>query len=68
MQRDIALVEALTGFEFVLEHLDGKQEFSYPTIREDKAHDGVIHVSYTFKREAIKYSRVSEEWIMQVSL
>lgn len=49
----------------VLEHLDGKQEFSYPTIREDKAHDGVIHVSYTFKRDAIKYSRISEKWIMQ---
>lgn len=51
----------------VLEHLDGKQEFSYPTIREDKMQDGVIHVSYTYKREAIKYSRVSEAWIMQAS-
>lgn len=51
----------------VLEHLDGKQEFSYPTIREDKKLDGLIHVSYTYKREAIKYSRVSEAWIMQTT-
>jgi len=48
----------------ILEQLDGKQEFSYPTIREDKAHDGVMHVSYTFKRKCIKYSRVTEAWAM----
>ena len=49
----------------ILERLDGKQEFSYPTIREDKAHDGVLHVSYTFKRQCIKYSRVTEAWVME---
>ena len=49
----------------VLERQDGRQEFSYPTIREDKVEDGVIHVSYTYKRETIKYSRITEAWIMQ---
>lgn len=48
-----------------LEHLDGKQEFSYPTLREDVKQDGVIHVSYTYKRQCIKHSIVSEAWIMQ---
>ena len=48
----------------VLEHEDGKQEFSYPTVREDVAEDGVLHVSYTFKRQTIKYSMISEDWIM----
>lgn len=49
----------------LLEHEDGKQEFSYPTLREDVHLDGVIHVSYTFKRQTIKHSIVSEDWIMQ---
>ena len=49
----------------VLERADGRQEFSYPTVREDKTEDGILHVSYTYKREAIKYSRISEAWIMQ---
>ena len=40
-------------------------EFSYPTIREDVARDGVIHASYTFKRQCIKHSVISEAWIMQ---
>ena len=51
--------QALTG----LEQLDGKQEFSYPTLREDVAKDGVLHVSYTYKRQTIKHSVVSEAWI-----
>jgi predicted neuraminidase len=45
----------------VLEMEDGEQEFSYPTLREDK---GSIHVSYTYKRDAIKHSIVSEDWVM----
>ena len=49
----------------LLEHEDGKQEFSYPTLREDVRLDGVLHVSYTFKRQTIKHSIVSEDWIMQ---
>lgn len=40
-------------------------EFSYPTVREDRFHDGKIHVSYTYLRQTIKYSMVSEDWIMQ---
>lgn len=38
-------------------------EFSYPSLLQSP--DGDIHVTYTFKRETIKYVRVSEEWIMQ---
>ena len=45
----------------VLESDNGSQEFSYPTLRQD---DGSIHVSYTYKREAIKHSIVSEDWVM----
>ena len=45
----------------VLEYDGGSQEFSYPTLRQD---DGSIHVSYTYKREAIKHSIVSEDWVM----
>ena len=48
-----------------LEHEDGKQEFSYPTVREDVKKDGVIHVSYTYKRQTIKHSIISEGWVME---
>jgi len=41
------------------------KEFSYPTAREDRFDDGKIHVSYTYNRETIKHSIVSEEWIME---
>jgi len=49
----------------ILERGDGKQEFSYPTVREDKARAGVLHGMYTSKRGCIKYSRVTETWIMR---
>eukprot|EP00239_Pterosperma_sp_CCMP1384_P001783 CAMPEP_0197848218 /NCGR_PEP_ID=MMETSP1438-20131217/7991_1 /TAXON_ID=1461541 /ORGANISM="Pterosperma sp., Strain CCMP1384" /LENGTH=394 /DNA_ID=CAMNT_0043460361 /DNA_START=122 /DNA_END=1306 /DNA_ORIENTATION=- len=49
-------------FTRILEHDDGKQEFSYPTMTQTS--DGMIHVSYTWKRETIKYSRITEAWIM----
>jgi predicted neuraminidase len=42
-------------------------EFSYPTLREDRFDDGKIHVSYTYLRQTIKYSMVSEQWIMKGS-
>ena len=45
----------------VLEYEDGSQEFSYPTMRQD---DGSIHVSYTYKRDAIKDSIIAEDWVM----
>lgn len=38
-----------------------KVEFSYPTILQSS--DGNIHISYTYNRETIKYSRVTEDWI-----
>lgn len=40
-------------------------EFSYPTAREDRFEDGKLHVSYTYNLQTIKYSMVSENWIMQ---
>ena len=42
-----------------LEHEDGRQEFSYPTLREDVQRDGIIHVSYV-EAATIKHSVVSE--------
>jgi predicted neuraminidase len=42
-------------------------ELSYPTIREDRFEDGKIHASYTYRRLTIKYSMLSEEWIMKGS-
>merc|ERR1719498_1844293 len=43
-----------------LDHIDGQHELSYPTLREDVSRNGVIHVSYTYKRVCIKYSMISE--------
>jgi predicted neuraminidase len=37
------------------------QEFSYPSIIQTD--DGLIHVSYTYKRSSIKYAVFDEEWI-----
>lgn len=36
-------------------------EFSYPTMRQDD--DGVIHISYTYLRQTIKYVQLTEDWI-----
>ena len=47
----------------VLEHEDGHQEFSYPTLIQN-ADDGKIHVTYTWKRLTIKHSIIDESWIM----
>ena len=35
-------------------------EFSYPSLVEDAITDGVIHVAYTWLRETVKYSRITE--------
>ena len=36
-------------------------EYSYPTILQST--DGYIHVSYTYNRDTIKYSKFKEEWV-----
>ncbi|MBD3351309.1 MAG: hypothetical protein GF364_07460 [Candidatus Lokiarchaeota archaeon] len=43
--------------KFVIEKEEG-EEFSYPCIIQ--GHDGLIHMSYTFKRKAIKYVSLKE--------
>ncbi|MBV9655667.1 MAG: exo-alpha-sialidase [Acetobacteraceae bacterium] len=37
------------------------REYSYPSIHQGP--DGALHVAYTYFRQAIKYVRVSEDWI-----
>ncbi|WP_448192641.1 sialidase family protein [Azospirillum sp. sgz301742] len=37
------------------------REFSYPSITQ--AEDGALHVAFTYFRQAIKYSRVSPDWV-----
>ena len=62
----------------VLEQEDGEQEFSYPslvqennyeqdTVVDENPEDILIHISYTWKRETIKHSIVTENWIMDKS-
>jgi len=46
---------------------NGGDEFSYPTLREDRFEDGKLHVSYTYLRQTIKYSEVSEKWVMKAT-
>mmetsp|Transcript_15764 Transcript_15764/g.40042 ORF Transcript_15764/g.40042 Transcript_15764/m.40042 type:complete len:426 (-) Transcript_15764:1059-2336(-) len=38
-------------------------EYSYPSVIQTA--DGALHVSYTFRRESIRYARISEDWIRQ---
>ncbi len=38
-------------------------EYSYPSVTQSP--DGRIHISYTFRRETIKYVSVTEEWIKE---
>ncbi len=42
---------------------ESSDEFSYPTLLQSP--DGYIHVSYTYKRETIKYSKFMESWIVE---
>lgn len=37
------------------------REFSYPCVKQGA--DGAIHVAFTYYRQAIKYVRVTEDWI-----
>ena len=41
------------------EHVLG--QYSYPSIVQDD--DGLIHVSYTFRKESIRYVQVTEAWV-----
>jgi len=38
-------------------------EYSYPSLTQSP--DGRIHISYTFRRETIKYVSITEEWIKE---
>ena len=38
-------------------------EYSYPSLAVST--DGAIHLTYTWKRESIKYARMNEEWIRE---
>ena len=40
----------------------GWRHYSYPSVVQTLP-DELIHVSYTFNREAIKYVRVPEAWV-----
>ncbi len=39
------------------------REFSYPSIKQGD--DGQLHIAYTYFRQAIKYVRISPEWIQE---
>jgi predicted neuraminidase len=37
------------------------RELSYPSVKETA--DGAIHTAFTYHRRAIKYVRVTEQWV-----
>jgi len=39
------------------------REFSYPSIKQDS--QGTLHIAYTYHRQAIKYIRLSPEWVKE---
>ncbi len=39
------------------------REFSYPSIKQSP--DGSLHIAYTYFRQAIKYVRVTPEWVKE---
>ncbi len=39
------------------------REFSYPSIKQGA--NGELHIAYTYFRQAIKYVRVSEDWLLK---
>ena len=43
----------------------GDGEYSYPSLLEDMEIDGLIHASYTFRRETICYQSFSIAWLTE---
>lgn len=43
---------------------EGKPEFSYPSIKQ--AEDGTIHITYTYLRENINHTTISEQWLKNI--
>ena len=39
------------------------REYSYPSVKQGA--DGAIHIAFTYYRQAIKYVRVTEDWVRQ---
>lgn len=39
------------------------REYSYPSIKQTP--DGTVHIAYTYHRRAIRYVRVSPDWVIQ---
>ncbi|WP_202302283.1 sialidase family protein [Dryocola clanedunensis] len=39
------------------------REFSYPSIKQDS--QGMLHIAYTYYRQAIKYVHLSPEWVKE---
>ncbi len=39
------------------------REFSYPSIKQDA--QGTLHIAYTYFRQAIKYARVTPDWVKE---
>jgi predicted neuraminidase len=37
------------------------REFSYPSVKQGS--DGMLHVAFTYYRQAIKYVRLTEDWV-----
>jgi len=50
-------------FKRVIE--DAQGIFSYPSI--DQAPDGMLHVTYTYRRETIKHVGLDQEWVMSAA-
>lgn len=45
---------------------DTRDEFSYPALAQD--HNGLIHLSYTYKRQGIRHRVFNPRWLTQPSL
>jgi len=55
-------VEGGTGTCLSNNSIDGRnKELSYPMLLEDE--DGSLHIAFTFHRRAIKYIRLTSEWL-----